>query len=113
MRSIIRKERLKRDPEAQALEDCACLVFLENEFVPFAEKHQDDKIVDIVAKTWVKMSEAGHAEAVAMLPALPERLQTFGSQGGKGGVVCVAQTPSFPRIFMARMIGVYLSDNSI
>ena len=75
MRSIIRKERLKRDPDAQALEDCACLVFLENEFVAFAEKHDDAKIIDIVAKTWVKMSDAGHALAVAMLPALPEHLQ--------------------------------------
>lgn len=74
-RSIVRKERLKRDPEAQALEDCACLVFMENEFVPFAARHEDDKIVDIVAKTWPKMSEAGHALAHAMLPALPERLQ--------------------------------------
>jgi hypothetical protein len=77
MRSIIRKERLKREPEPQALEDCACLVFLENEFVAFAEKHPDDKVVDIVAKTWVKMSDAGHALAVAMLPALPERLQAL------------------------------------
>jgi len=77
MRSIIRKERLKRDAEAQALEDCACLTFLENEFVAFADKHDDDKIVDIVAKTWVKMSDAGHALAVEMLPALPERLQAL------------------------------------
>jgi len=75
MRSIIRKERLKRDPEAQALEDCACLVFLENEFIAFAAKHTEDKIVDIVAKTWVKMSQEGHALAVAMLPALPDRLR--------------------------------------
>ncbi len=75
MRSIIRKERLKREPEPQALEDCACLTFLENEFVAFADKHPDDKVIDIVAKTWVKMSDAGHALAVAMLPALPERLQ--------------------------------------
>ncbi|MEJ1157002.1 DUF4202 domain-containing protein [Prosthecomicrobium sp. N25] len=74
-RSIVRKERLKRDPEAQALEDCACLVFLENEFVPFAARHEDDKIVDIVAKTWVKMSDAGHALALGLVPALPDRLQ--------------------------------------
>jgi hypothetical protein len=74
-RSIVRKERLKRDPEAQALEDCACLVFLENEFVPFAEKHEDAKIVEIVAKTWVKMSPEGHALALGLVPALPERLQ--------------------------------------
>ncbi|WP_407048773.1 DUF4202 domain-containing protein [Methyloraptor flagellatus] len=75
MRSIIRKERLKRDPEAQALEDCACLVFLEHEFVPFAAEHSDEKIVDIVAKTWVKMSDAGHAAALQLAPLLPERLQ--------------------------------------
>jgi hypothetical protein len=79
-RSIVRKERLKRDPEAQALEDCACLVFLENEFVPFAAKHEDAKVVDIVAKTWVKMSDAGHAAALGLLPALPARLQELVGQ---------------------------------
>lgn len=76
-RSIVRKERLKRDPDAQALEDCACLVFLQHEFVLFAAKHEDDKIVDIVAKTWTKMSPAGQAVALGLLPALPERLQTL------------------------------------
>lgn len=76
-RSIIRKERLKRDADVQALEDCACLVFLENEFAAFADKHADDKIVDIVAKTWVKMSDAGHAAAVGLLPGLPERLRAL------------------------------------
>lgn len=83
-RAIIRKERLKRDSDAQALEDCACLTFLENEFVAFADKHSDDKIVDIVAKTWAKMSEAGHAAAVGLLPGLPERL---------GALVVKAVTP--------------------
>jgi hypothetical protein len=80
MRSIVRKERLKRDPETQALEDCACLVFLENEFVAFVEKkadYDDDKIVTIVAKTWVKMSDDGHRLALELVPALPERLQTL------------------------------------
>jgi hypothetical protein len=85
MRSIIRKERLKRDPEAQALEDCACLVFLENEFGTFAAKHADEKVVDIVAKTWAKMSDAGHAQAVAMLPALPDHLQGLVLKAVQGG----------------------------
>lgn len=74
-RSIVRKERLKRDPEAQALEDCACLVFLEAEFVPFAARHDDDKVVDILRKTWPKMSTAGHALAATLVPTLPDRLQ--------------------------------------
>jgi hypothetical protein len=77
MRSIVRKERLKRDPEAQALEDCACLVFLENEFAGFVAAkadYDDEKWLGIIAKTWVKMSDAGHAEALKLVPGLPERL---------------------------------------
>lgn len=78
MRSIVRKERLKRDPEAQALEDCACLVFLENEFAGFVAAkadYDDEKWLGIIAKTWAKMSEAGHAEALTLVPGLPERLR--------------------------------------
>jgi len=68
--SLIRKERLKRDAEAQALEDVACLVFLEHYFPEFSAKHDDDKLVDILRKTWVKMSEKGHQAALKLdLPA--------------------------------------------
>lgn len=75
---LVRKERIKRDPEAQAIEDCAALVFLEFEYAGFGAKYDDDdKIVDIVAKTWVKMSETGHAQALELLPALPERLRAL------------------------------------
>jgi hypothetical protein len=78
MRAIVGKERLKRDPEAQALEDCACLVFLENEFAGFVAAktdYDDDKWRGIVARTWAKMSDAGHALALELVPALPDRLQ--------------------------------------
>jgi len=74
---LVRKERIKRDPEAQTVEDCASLVFLEHEYAEFGAKHPDDKVVDIVAKTWIKMSEAGHAQALTLVPALPERLRTL------------------------------------
>jgi hypothetical protein len=74
---LVRKERIKRDPEAQAVEDCASLVFLEFEYVDFGAKYADDKVVDIVAKTWAKMSETGHAQALELVPLLPERLQTL------------------------------------
>ncbi len=72
---LVRKERIKRDPEAQTVEDCASLVFLEFEYAAFGAKYADDKVVDIVAKTWAKMSEAGHAQALDLVPLLPERLQ--------------------------------------
>ncbi len=67
---IVRKERLRHDPEAQTLEDVACLVFLEHYSADFAAKHPEDKCVDIVRKTWAKMSDAGHAAALGLdLPA--------------------------------------------
>ncbi|MGI9385478.1 MAG: DUF4202 domain-containing protein [Methyloligellaceae bacterium] len=66
VQALIRKERLKRDPEAQALEDVVCLVFLEHYFADFARKHDDEKLVAILRKTWAKMSETGHAAALAL-----------------------------------------------
>ena len=58
VQSLVKKERLEHDPDAQALEDVTCLVFLENEFAPFAAKHPDEKVIDILRKTWPKMSDA-------------------------------------------------------
>ncbi len=71
VQSLLKKERLKSDPEAQTLEDVVCLVFLENWFADFAKQHDPDKVVDIVAKTWKKMSPAGHEAALAMAHKLP------------------------------------------
>jgi Domain of unknown function (DUF4202) len=70
VQSLIKKERLKHDAEAQALEDVTCLVFLEFEFAAFAPKHDEAKLVDILRKTWPKMSPQGQRAALALqLPA--------------------------------------------
>lgn len=61
--SLLRKERLKQDADAQTLEDVICLVFLRYEAEPFIAKHPDDKVKDILAKTAKKMSERGLAAA--------------------------------------------------
>ncbi|MDJ0949197.1 MAG: DUF4202 domain-containing protein [Alphaproteobacteria bacterium] len=72
---LIQKHRLKRDPEAQALEDVVCVVFLEDYFADFALKHEDAKVVDILRKTWKKMSPVGHEAALALdLPPDARRL---------------------------------------
>ncbi len=63
---MLRKEKLKRDPQVQALEDVICLVFLKYYFAAFAEKHTEDKLLVIVQKTWAKMSEKGHAAALKL-----------------------------------------------
>ena len=73
VQSLIKKERIKHDPEAQLLEDVACLVFLEYEFAAFAAKHEEAKIVDILRKTWPKMSPQGQAAALGLKLAAPLR----------------------------------------
>jgi len=75
VRSLVRKERIKYDEEAQALEDVICVVFLEHYFSDFAAKHEDAKLIDILQKTWAKMSPKGHEAALELdLPANARRL---------------------------------------
>lgn len=75
VQALVRKDRLKYDAEAQALEDVVCLVFLEDHFLPFARKHETGKVIDILRKTWPKMSPVGQHAALALdLPAEARRL---------------------------------------
>jgi hypothetical protein len=71
VRSLLKKEKLKANPEAQALEDVICLVFLENYFAEFAEQHDEEKIIGILRRTWKKMSTVGQKAALGL--ELPER----------------------------------------
>ncbi|MDH4121334.1 MAG: DUF4202 domain-containing protein [Deltaproteobacteria bacterium] len=64
--ALLRKEGLKTDPETQTLEDVICLVFLQYELAEFARKHDREKLVDILRKTWGKMSARGQALALAL-----------------------------------------------
>jgi len=73
VQALVRKEGIKRDPEAQALEDAACLVFLEDEFAAFAARHDEAKLLAILRKTWAKMSERGRRAALALDLAPPLR----------------------------------------
>ena len=66
VRSLLKKEKLKLDPEVQLLEDVICLVFLESYFSDFAKKHDEDKLIGIVRKTWKKMSPRGHQAAMGL-----------------------------------------------
>ncbi|KSA12892.1 DUF4202 domain-containing protein [Maribacter dokdonensis] len=64
---LLQKKQLKKNEETQTLEDVICLVFLEFYFEPFAHKHPEDKTIDILQKTWRKMSTKGQ-EAALKLP---------------------------------------------
>ena len=64
--SILRKERLKTDPDVQLLEDVICLVFLEHYLSDFAPKHDEEKLLEVLRKTWPKMSDDGRRAARAL-----------------------------------------------
>ena len=71
--ALLRKIGLGRDPEVQTFEDAICMVFFEMDFLELAAKHDDEKMVDILRRTWAKMSPAGHEAARALASGLPER----------------------------------------
>jgi hypothetical protein len=54
---LIRKEDLKKNEETQ-------IVFLDDQFEGFEKEHDEEKIIDILRKTWGKMSERGHELAL-------------------------------------------------
>ncbi len=64
--ALMRKKHLKSDPEAQTLEDVACLVFLQWYAGAFSQKHAMDKILPIISKTAAKMSAKGRAAALKL-----------------------------------------------
>jgi hypothetical protein len=75
--TLLKKEALKVDPEAQALEDVVDLVFIENYLADFVAKHgQYDaaKFTDILAKTGKKMSARGREAAVTLIKLPPDLL---------------------------------------
>lgn len=64
VRTLNLKLDLTRDPDAQTLEDVLCLSFIAHELDAFQHKQPHDKLIEIVRKTWQKMSEAARALAL-------------------------------------------------
>jgi hypothetical protein len=61
------KQNLRSSPDSQTMEDALCLVFLEHEFDAFVAKYPDEaKVVEILRKTWKKMSDRGHQAALGL-----------------------------------------------
>ncbi len=75
VRHLIQKKSLRSDEGTQTLEDVICLVFLQYYFLDFAKEHPEEKVIDILQKTWKKMSNAGHEAALQLdLPVEAKRL---------------------------------------
>lgn len=76
VQSLLRKEKLKVNPETQALEDVVDLVFLESYLADFVKSHSqydEAKLIDILRKTWQKMSARGREAALTTI-TLPQEL---------------------------------------
>jgi hypothetical protein len=75
VRQIILKKNFQANPDAQTIEDALCLVFLEDQFEELLQKTPDPKMIDIIQKTWKKMSDHGKKFALALkLPPAHEKL---------------------------------------
>ena len=84
VKDLVRKKGLPHDADALALEDTACLVFLESELADFAPKHDEAKLVRILEKTWRKMSSRGRATALEL--DLPDATRALIEKALGGGV---------------------------
>lgn len=63
---IMKKENIHKLEDSQKLEDIVCIVFLEHYMEPFAADKTDEHLIQIVQKTWNKMSENGKKEALKL-----------------------------------------------
>ena len=73
--SLMSKNIMKEDPDAQTLEDGLCLVFFETQFMDLVEKTPADKMKIVVRKTWEKMGPKGREIALNM--KLPFEVKRF------------------------------------
>ncbi len=77
VRAIVSKKGLKVNPETQLMEDIVDLVFIEHYMTGFAGQHpeyDEAKWIEIIRKTWQKMSSRAHDFALAGKIKLPEPL---------------------------------------
>jgi hypothetical protein len=66
VRELNLKLDIRHDPETQVLEDALCLVFLQSQFAELSEKTEQTKFVEIIQKTWKKMSSKGREMALEL-----------------------------------------------
>ncbi|MDZ7585608.1 MAG: DUF4202 family protein, partial [Thiobacillus sp.] len=77
VKKAVSKRGIKSNPETQLLEDIADLVFIEYYMLGFASSKPDydeAKWLEIIRKTWNKMSKNAQAFALSGKIKLPEAL---------------------------------------
>ncbi|MHB0917743.1 MAG: DUF4202 domain-containing protein [Thiobacillus sp.] len=77
VKKAVGKRGIKSNPDTQMLEDIAGLVFIEHYMLAFAlskPEYDEEKWLEIIRKTWKKMSKAAQAFALSGKIELPEPL---------------------------------------
>jgi hypothetical protein len=77
LKVAVAKKQIKQNADTQLLEDVADLVFIEHYLQAFVDRHpeyDEDKWLDIIRKTWKKMSKEGQEFALSGSIKLPEPL---------------------------------------
>ena len=77
VRTAVSKKNIKANPDTQLLEDVTDLCFMEHYLLEFVNKHPDyseEKWIEIIQKTWRKMSVDAQNFALAGKIKLPESL---------------------------------------
>jgi len=77
VKKAVGKRGIKSNPDTQMLEDIAGLVFIEHYMLAFAlskPEYDEEKWLEIIRKTWKKMSKAAQAFALSGKIMLPEPL---------------------------------------
>jgi len=73
----VAKKNIKGNPDTQLLEDVTDLVFMEHYMLEFVGKHpeySEEKWIEIIRKTWQKMSAEAQQFALSGAVSLPEPL---------------------------------------
>lgn len=66
VKHLICKRNFPRDEEGRVLEDALCLVFFETQLAETVEKTGEEKMVEILRKTWRKMTPRAQALALEL-----------------------------------------------
>jgi hypothetical protein len=73
--TLIRKENMRADAEVQIFEDIICVMFFEHYLGDFVSRVEQEKLADILVKTWRRMSPLGRRYALMLeLPEVVTRL---------------------------------------
>lgn len=66
VQDLILKRNFPKDSDSRTLEDALCLVFLEFQFSELASKTPDEKMINVLRKSWMKMTPIAQEQAARL-----------------------------------------------